>query len=352
MSTLANTRVLLDCRWIGLGGAGRTTELLLEGLVQVQPPGRWTLWGPPAVEAFLWERAGWAASRHSPLAWSGQRDVLGLPHHDVVIYMHQIRPLRPGPSITMIYDTIPLHFGPPAMRRLKRAYLRAVGRVSSRILTVSDYSRRCIEQDLGIDAARIGVVHFPVDQGLAARVRELRDRLPLQDVALYVGRFAPHKNLRMLIEAFGATRFRRGGGRLLLIGGTPTEVRDLRAFVESGGHGAISVEGTGPQNRLDEAYATSRLLVMPSLEEGFGLPVWEALACDLPVCVSDGGALPEITRGVVESFPARSVEAMTAAIDRAARERPGPPARLQAPTVGVFAGAFVDEVERLVGART
>lgn len=347
MAALADTRILLDCRWLGRGGAGRTTELLLEGLRRIRPAGRWTVWGPSTVGSFLWDSAEWSETRRPPLEWGGQRDLLKIPTHDVAIYMHQIRPLRPGASITMIYDTIPLHFGPPGPRRLKRTYLRAVGRVSSRILTVSDYSRRCIETDLGIDATRIGVVRFPLDRGMGARVRQLRERLPQEDVALYVGRFAPHKNLRALIEVFGTTEFRRGGGRLLLIGGSPSEVRELRSLVESGGHGSIAVEGSCPQSRLDAAYATSRLLVMPSMEEGFGLPVWEALACGLPVCVSDGGALPEITRGIASPFPARSVEAMAAAIDRVAQQPPGRPARVEAPTVEEFAGAFVEEVERM-----
>jgi glycosyltransferase involved in cell wall biosynthesis len=97
-------------------------------------------------------------------------------------------------------------------------------------------------------------------------------------------------------------------------------------------------------------YATSLFLVQPSLEEGFGLPAWEAISCGLPVCVSDGGSLPEVSRGFAEPFPAASVVAMSAAIDAcamAARRRTPDDAaaqstavRRQAPTVREFGLQF------------
>lgn len=344
---LSRTTILLDCRWLGLGGAGRATELLLAGLRELQPAGRWLLWGPSAARASLWSAARWREAGGPPTRLWGQRELLQVPRCDVAIYPHQIRPLRPGPSITLIHDTIPLRHGSPATRRFKRAFLRSVGRLSSRILTVSEFSRRCIETDLGVPAHRISVIRYPVDGAMVARVQELRSRLPQRDLGLYVGRFAPHKNLMALIEAFEATGFRRRRGTLLLAGGDPDEVRALRDFVRSRGHDAVSVEGQLPEGALEEAYATSRFLVLPSLEEGFGLPVWEAMACGLPVCVSDGGALPEITRGFARPFPARSIGAMTEAIDRVSATPPGPPPDLGAPTLREFARAFVEEVERV-----
>lgn len=344
---LRHKAVLLDCRWLGVGGAGRATELLLRGLGEELPPGRWLLWGPPGVRRFLWGRAEWRRADHAPPGLWGQRG--RLPPADVAVYLHQIRPLRPGPSITLIHDTIPLrHDGGAAARLAKRTFLLAVGRLSSRILTVSEHSRRSIERDLRIPAAKIRVLTYPVDREMAARVAALRRRLPQRNVALYVGRFAPHKNLHSLVAAYERTRFRRSGGRLLLVGGDRRELRTIREAVERRGLAhEVSVEGPCSQSKLEELYGTSRLLVMPSLEEGFGLPVWEAMTCGLPVCVSDGGALPELFGGAAGSFPARSTRAMAEAIDLAAEERPGSTPELEGPTVRDFAAAFVEEAERV-----
>lgn len=344
VDTLHDARVLLDCRWLGIGGAGRATELLLRGLARSEPPGRWVLWGPPSVQRFLWRGAQWWPSGTPPGQLWGQRDAFRVPVCDVSMYMHQIRPLRPGRSVTLIHDTIPLRYGKSAGRVPKGAYLGLVARLSTRIVTVSQHSKRCIERDLRVPPSRIRVVRYPVDAEMVARVRALRQRCPQRDVAVYVGRFAPHKNLHALILAFARTRFRQRGGSLLLVGGSPAEVSRLRRFVEGLDLGHVEVQGPCTQEALEEIYATSRLLVMPSLEEGFGLPVWEAMTSGLPVCVSDGVPLAELPQASAYSFPARSLSAMAAAIDRAADRPTLTEPSVRGPTVVEFAEAFVDEV--------
>lgn len=312
LEALARARVLLDCRRLGAGGAERATELLLRGLREATPPGRWVLWGPPSAAAHAWDGAVHAPSRHSPKAALGQRDALALPAHDVALYMHQQRPLRPGRSVTLVHDTIPLRYGSGrAARRLKAVFLRAVVALSTHVLTVSQHSRASILRDLGATPDKVTVVAYPVDVESADRVWELRRRLPREEVALYVGRFAPHKNLERLVDAFARTEFRARGGRLLLVGGEPAEAAAL------GGSG-VELEGVCTQERLEHLYASSRLLVLPSLEEGFGLPAWEALSVGLPACVSDAGSLPEVTRGFADTFPPTSVAAMAESIDRVA----------------------------------
>src|SRR5687768_6578334 len=100
-SGLARSRVLLDCRWLGIGGAGRVTELLLTGLQAVDPPGRWLLWGGEKTRDWRWRRSELLATDARPTRLGGQSDLLRVPGHDVALYMHQIRPLRPGRAITL-----------------------------------------------------------------------------------------------------------------------------------------------------------------------------------------------------------------------------------------------------------
>jgi glycosyltransferase involved in cell wall biosynthesis len=233
-------------------------------------------------------------------------------------------------------------------RLLKLGFLRAAARLSTRVLTVSDYSRMCIERDLHVPASHIAVIRYPRDDEMVGRVLALRRVRPPERRALYVGRFAAHKNLRALIAAFGRTRFRAEGGRLLIVGGRADEVAGLRSYAHDCAVDGVEVEEACTQERLEELYATSRLLVLPSLEEGFGLPAWEAAMCGVPICVSDGGSLPEIFRTVTDPFPARSVPLMAEAIDTTAGRALGEKRHLDAPSLRGFARQVVREVERLV----
>jgi glycosyltransferase involved in cell wall biosynthesis len=311
--------VVLDCRWLGIGGAGRVTEYVVRGLAEEPPDGRWLLWGPPVVEALAWPGADVALTTTDPRELSGQRSWFDIPPGRLVVFLHQQRPLRRLPAVTTVYDTIPLRHGSsPLARRAKRAYLRRAVRVSRHVLTISQHSRDCIRRDLGVPDDRISVLDLPIDAEMAARVCTLRREAASTPTALYVGRFAAHKNLARLISAFDATAFRSEGGRLLLVGGTPAEVERVRSTLTPGQRAFVDVRGRCDQDELEGLLAAARFVVQPSLEEGFGLPVLEALAGGVPVCVSDGGALPEVTRGLATPFSATSVREMAEAIDSCA----------------------------------
>jgi glycosyltransferase involved in cell wall biosynthesis len=348
---LDSSRILLDCRWLGIGGAGRATELLLRGLHELRPAGAWTLWGPAGVADYAWDGAVHQPSDGSPKAMAGQRALRSVPAADLAIYMHQIRPLRPGASITLVHDTIPLRYGGSAPKRFaKRLFYRAVAALSSRIVTVSEYSRRSIEADLKVPPERISVIPYPVDRELVARVQRLRVEHAQAPVALYVGSFLRHKNLERLLLAFAQTTFKADGGTLLLAGGERERVAYLSGFAGSHGIDGVRIEGPCSQARLEELYATARLLVQPSLEEGFGLPVWEAMSCGLPVCASDAGSLPEITRGLVRTFSATDVRDIAGAIDAVAAGRNGDVSEeviAAAPSLRDFARRFADLTQQV-----
>lgn len=348
--------VALDCRWLAFTGAGRVTELLLRGFHDQPPSDHWLLWGSSEIEPLRWAESQLIVSERRPNAWRGQRDWSRIPRADLVLFMHQQRPLRPVPAVTMILDTTPIHFpNGPVDGFLKRQFLKRAAQMSRGILTISSFSRSCIESDLGVPASKIDVLNLPADHELSARVLALRDRSPRRDVALYLGLFLAHKNIPRLLEAFGRTEFCKNGGRLLLVGGKAIASALWDSLDDRQRH-YVEIRPRGTEAEIEELLATSRFLVQPSLVEGFGLPVWEALACGLPVCVSDGGALPEITHGLAEHFPARSIDAMTEAIDTCARtaEAMGPAdhaalaERLlsQAPSISQFAGQFEGIVRR------
>ncbi len=312
-------RVVVDCRWLNSGGAGRVTELLLKALRGSELEVNWILWGPGEIlQKAAWAGVEIAGVANDPRDRNGQRNWFHIPPAELTLFMHQQRPLRPVPSVTLVHDTIPLHYGAAVQSRLKRAFLRRVAAISRELLTDSDYSRDCIARDLGVSRETVTVIRWPADAEMAERIVKLRRVAEPQKNAVYLGLFLPHKNLDRLLEAFGRTKFCAEGGTLTLMGGLKAETEALLARLNPDQKRWVTVHPFSGQDDLEHLLARSRFLVQPSLEEGFGLPAWEALCCGLPVCASDGGSLPEITRGRADIFSATSTEQMVTALDRCA----------------------------------
>ena len=321
---LADRRIVLDCRWLGMGGAGRVTELLLREFQDAPPPGDWILWGRRSrIEALTFGDARITDSNIDPHSLMGQRAISSVPHGDLIVYLHQIRPLHPGPSVTVIHDTIPLrHGGSYAVRALKRAFFVAVARFSTHVLTDSQQSARSINRDLSVPLDRITVMRFPIDHGRAERISIRRTSIERQKVLLYVGRFNRHKNLPRLCAAFQRSRFAAAGGHLLLVGGSKREVEHLEGWLDASGIKAVEVRGACSEDELDDLLTSSTALIMPSLEEGYGLPAFEAAATGLPVATSRTGAMVELPDWVAVHFDANDVEDMTRAIDEVTSREP------------------------------
>jgi glycosyltransferase involved in cell wall biosynthesis len=269
-----------------------------------------------------------ATIRHTardPRALAGQADRLALPSADAAIFMHQIRPLGARRAVTLIHDTIPLRYGGSRVRRLlKRAFMRTVARTSAAILCPSQFARRQIERDLGVPAESVTVVRYPLDGEAAATVRRLRS--PAQPpFVLYVGRFAAHKNVDRLVRAFARTQFAAAGGRLRLVGGSATEAARLGSRLEQERIGSVDPGGVVSEDERIRLLATCSALVQPSLEEGFGLPVLEALAAGIPVAASPTGVVPELPRDGLACFDPTDIESIAHALDTAAAAPPPPP---------------------------
>ena len=120
------------------------------------------------------------------------------------------------------------------------------------------------------------------------------------------------------MRGFAASDFGAGGAVLTLAGVDGSAVERLRSLAAQC-RANIELPGIVPQPELERLLASATLVVQPSLEEGFGLPVAEALAAGIPVAISTAPALLEITRGApVEAFDPLDVDAIAHAIDRVA----------------------------------
>ena len=111
-----------------------------------------------------------------------------------------------------------------------------------------------------------------------------------------MGNLLPHKNLLNLLDALAILRRRHRGTRLIIRGeGQATYARAVRERVETLGlSDVVSFQGYTGKRALRDLYAGAACLVLPSLREGFGLPVLEAMACGTPVITSSSSSLPEV----------------------------------------------------------
>ncbi|NQT91354.1 MAG: glycosyltransferase family 4 protein [Lentisphaerae bacterium] len=215
--------------------------------------------------------------------------------------------------VVNIHDVIPMLFPGHAPKAKKsrmyflyrRVMLEAAARADA-IITGSDCSRRDIFEQLRIPPASQAKVHT-VFNGVSERFRP-----PPADPAsppvprrfgadrparlLYVGRSDPYKNLAGLIRAMAIVRERSPFPVELQIAG-PKDDRYPEAPLlahELGLHDVVQWSGFLDDDSLLAAYQSADLLVQPSLYEGFGLPVVEAMACGTPVVCSNTGSLPEV----------------------------------------------------------
>lgn len=168
------------------------------------------------------------------------------------------------------------------------------------VLTVSDFSRRALLERYGLPQDKVIVTPNAVDPDVfrpaAAEPAGFRERYGLDGpYLLSVGRIEPRKNLPRLIRAFSRARERLGGRVRLVIAGQ-ADFRSREVFEEAERQPEASVKFLGPvpDRDLPSLYNLAEALAYPSLAEGFGIPVLEALSCGTPVLASPRGALPEV----------------------------------------------------------
>ena len=244
---------------------------------------------------------------------------------DVFLSPYYKRPLAaPCPSVVTIHDLFFIGY-PGRARPLRDALLTALARVYARgaaaVIADSEHSRREIVARLGLPAARVSVIPVALGREFApgAPTPAQRARYGLGSrYALYVGNFLPHKNLPRLLRAWAALPAPlRATHRLVLAGGARAGRPALAALAAALGlDGAVVFAGLVADEDLPALYGGAAALVQPSLEEGFGLPALEAMACGAPVVASRRGALPEVVNDAGLLVDPEDERALAAALAR------------------------------------
>jgi glycosyltransferase involved in cell wall biosynthesis len=202
------------------------------------------------------------------------------------------------PQITVVHDLLPLFYPAeyPRQQYYFRSFVPRVLRSSRVIVADSESTRADLIQSYGIPADKVRVIYPGYDpatyapNGVHPAAGGAGD-----SYLLYVGNLLPHKNLLSLLDALAILR-RRRPARLIIRGeGQPTYARAVRERIETLGLGElVSFHGYAADGTLRDLYARAACLVLPSLREGFGLPVLEAMACGTPVITSSSSSLPEV----------------------------------------------------------
>ena len=261
-----------------------------------RPPAGLLPEGPQVEQVVLGPRRVWTHLGLSREMRLRPPDVLFVPAHVVPI-------CHPRATVVTIHD-LGYRFFPHQHTPSARLYLDLSTRFSSRaarlVIADSQATARDLQREYGVPPAKVAVVYPGVDATIAradgAAQGAVRERYRLaRPFVLYTGTIQPRKNLVGLLEAYARLPEACGDVELVLAGKTGWLADDVyRRVRQLGLEGRVHFPGYVPQADLAALFSAAECFVMPSLYEGFGLPVLEAMACGTPVVCSSAGSLPEV----------------------------------------------------------
>jgi glycosyltransferase involved in cell wall biosynthesis len=245
---------------------------------------------------------------HSPVSTAvppaGARQRLVVTVHDLAFLVHR--------------ELFPVQW-----RAMHRAGLFRAVRSADAIITVSRHTAEDLVRHRRIDQERIYVVPLAASlPQVGSDVEETLARLKIRaPYVLFVGTLEPRKNLVRLVRAFRRVAVRGAPHALVLAGPIGWRHHQLMRELAVEAPGEIILTGETSEADRDALYRGASVFVYPSLYEGFGLPVLEAMARGVPCVVSTSSSLPEVAGEAALPVDPRSVAGLTEAIERAINDQ-------------------------------
>jgi glycosyltransferase involved in cell wall biosynthesis len=270
---------LFTSSWKDRPAPALASEMPGARIVDVKVPVRALVWS--------WNRLEWP-----PVEWlAGACDVV-----------HSQSPLlipAKAAQVVTVHDLDFLRYPEQMTAEIRRDYpalARSHAGRAHAVIVSSHYAVGEVTRELQLDRARVHVCS-PGRPSWADEVRRQRDSVRGQGKhILFVGTLSLRKNVGTLLEAYARLRAERPDAPPLVLAGhsTPASARWEARCQEPPLKGHVEITGYVDTTRKIDLYANALMLVLPSYEEGFGLPVLEAMACGVPVVVSSRGSLPEV----------------------------------------------------------
>ncbi len=286
-------------------GIGRYTYHLIENLGRVDRTNQYEILIPEASHDFqpwpnvryrvirlpVFKRRVW--EQLAPLVM-GNYDLLHFPYDSCIA-------IKRGKFVVTLHDAKPLLFPQTSKRRswnqsLKNIITPHPLQKIDHVVTVSECSRRDLIGQMGISEDRITVIYQGVDLEKFSPTGDLQaERFEFLPYVLCVAGTDPSKNAKNLIQAFSRLPAELRNRQHLVLVGDVNRNKELQQFVKEQGITEQTVfTGIVPDSQLVALYQQASVFVFPSLYEGFGLPVLEAMACGCPVITSNTSSLPEV----------------------------------------------------------
>ena len=308
----------------GILSTRQAQEIALSGEV-ILPPGL------GLKDARYWNAPQLYGLAHGAFKVTGQLTKVALPGTDLAHWTYPLPVKAPGAAnVYTLHDLVPLRL-PYTTADRKKTYLaltQRIAREADHILTVSEHSRADIIRILGVEEARVTNLYQSTDiaalvKGVAPAqiAREVEGLLGvgMRGYYLFFGALEPKKNLARLLEAHLAS----GSPHPLVIVGAPgwgseRDVKLLKQLADLDQNKRIKWLGYLPRQTLATVIAGARAVVFPSLYEGFGLPVLEAMSLGTPVITANTSSLPEVAGEaalLVDPLKVRSIARAIHALD-------------------------------------
>lgn len=256
----------------------------------------------------------WTLAALPKWAWQARPDL---------VHLHYLAPFGlPCPFVTTIHDVV-WRARPSTFPKLHRAVMNlgmpSTAKRAAKILTVSEFSRREIARYLRVPQSKIEVTYNAVDERYAqpissAQIAAAREKYHIGDApyVLSVGVQQPRKNVPRLVAAFDKAKAKHPDWpHQLVIVGKPGWGEKSSITTH---HSPLTI-GYVADDDLPALYAGAACFAYPSLYEGFGLPIIEAMACGAPVLTSDCGATREVAGDAAQLAEPRDISSIAAGLE-------------------------------------
>jgi len=324
-----------DYRNAGISGYSRELLSLLPAFChEAKDMLFWAFVSDPAYQpppGILVHRPNWSTRRPVPrILWEQtlQTHVIQKLNGDLYHGLAFAAPLAAEvPTVITVHDLSFLRY-PQTFSSWQRRYLSWVTRESAQraaaIIAVSESTKNDVVQRLGVPEERVHAIYNGISDRFkplpAAEIERWRQQNGLPErFIFYLGTLQPRKNVTTLIKAYAQWRQQSGiqDVPLMLAGARGWGYKALFSLVTALHLGdAVRFTGFLPDEELPYWYNAATLFAYPSLYEGFGLPVAEAMACGTPVIAADASALPEVVGEAGLLLPPQDIDAWADALQR------------------------------------